>query len=110
MNNEGKRQICVCFNRAIRRIFGYRDNESVKDIMLGFKLFAIDLMLVKSNLCFINKALQSYRRVLSKCGEWCRYKKEYVDILMRYNVDFRLFKSNIVYQLWSHFPVNVSWV
>ena len=110
LNNEGKRQISVCFNRAIKKIFGYRDYESVKDILFGFKLLPIDLILVKSNLCLIGKALQSNRRVLSKCAEWCKCKKECADILMRYNVDFRLFKSNIVYQLWSHFTVNVNWV
>ena len=75
LNNEGERQISVCFNRAIRRIFDYGDYESVKDILFGFKLFPIDLMLVKSNLCLIDKALQSNRRVLSKYAEWCRCKK-----------------------------------
>ena len=52
-------------------------------------------MLDKSNLCLIGKALQSNRRVLSKCAEWRRCKKKCVDILLRYNVDFRLFKNNI---------------
>ena len=47
LNNEGKRQISVCFNRAMRKIFGYRDYESVKDILFGFKLFSIDLINVR---------------------------------------------------------------
>ena len=41
LNNEGKRQISVRFNWIITRIFDYRDYESVKDILFGFKLFLL---------------------------------------------------------------------
>ena len=34
INNECKWLVNVCFNRAIRRVFKYKDNESVRDIMV----------------------------------------------------------------------------
>ena len=33
----------VCFNRAVRYIFGYHDFESVKHILFGFHVLPIDL-------------------------------------------------------------------
>ena len=39
MNAEEYRKVCVCFNRAIRRVFGYKDFESVRGILLGFSIF-----------------------------------------------------------------------
>ena len=36
LNNECKMQFNVCFNRVIKRVFKYKDYESVKNIMIGF--------------------------------------------------------------------------
>ena len=38
INNEYKRQVNVCFNRAIRRVFKYKDCETVRNLMFGFKI------------------------------------------------------------------------
>ena len=43
INVDCKRRIFVCFNRSIKRIFGYNDFESVKDILFGFDILSIDI-------------------------------------------------------------------
>ena len=42
---EDKRRLGVTFNRAIRRLFEYNYYESIKDILFGFKMLPINLLI-----------------------------------------------------------------
>jgi len=109
MSFESKRRVSVCYNRAIRRVFRYKDYESVKHIMFGFNMLPMDLYLVKANLCLIGNALRSNRLLLKKCAEWFRNSEECIKTLLKYDIDYRLVKSNIVGKIWSHFTELVNW-
>ena len=53
-----KIRISLCLNRSIRRIFGYYDFESVKDIFC-FCILPIDMYIVKAHLLLVSAALRS---------------------------------------------------
>ena len=47
---EDKRRLGVTFNKAIRRLFAYNGYESIKDILFGFKMLPINLLIDRSQL------------------------------------------------------------
>ena len=102
MSFESKLRASVCY-RTIRRVFRYKDYESVKHIMFEFKIFLTDLYLVKANLCPTGNALRSNRLLLKKCAEWFRDSDKYIKTSLKYNIDYRLVISNIVCQIWVSF-------
>ena len=65
---EDKRRLGVTFNRAIRRLFGYNDYESFKDILLGFKMLPINLLINRAQLLLCGACLQSDRILLNMCA------------------------------------------
>ena len=69
INIESKRRIAACFNRSIRRIFGYYDFEYVNDIHFGFGILLINIYIVKVCQHFVSIALRSNRALLKKYPE-----------------------------------------
>jgi hypothetical protein len=109
VNREMKRKIGVTFNRAVRRIFGYHDYESVKHILFGFSILPIDLVIVKAQFMLMGACLRSDREVLKVCDEWQRNRQRYLDMMMEYGVDFDLSGVGIIRALWSVFDGRVGW-
>ena len=65
VSKKVERRMGLRFNRAIRRIFGNHDLESVKHILFGFHVLTIDLCITRAVLLFIGRALRSNIDVLS---------------------------------------------
>ena len=64
---EDKSRFGVTFNRAIRRLFGYNDYESIKDILFGFKMLPINLLIDRAQLLLCGACLQSEKILLKMC-------------------------------------------
>ena len=82
----------VCFNRAIRRVFKYKDYESIRDIMFGCKILPMDLYLIKVKLCFIGNAFRSNKVLLNRCAILCRSFDEYINIFQMNGSECNLLK------------------
>ena len=86
-----------------------RDYESVKDVLFSFGVLPTYLYIIKTKLCVIGNALRSQWKVVVKCAMWQRNKEDVINLLLQYNVDYVLSKSDIVKQLWLEFKCIVSW-
>ena len=84
LNAECKRQINVCLNRAIRKVFRYRNYDSVKDILFGFGMLPMYLYIIKTKLCMIGNALTSQRRFVTKCAMWQHDKEYEINLLLQF--------------------------
>ena len=109
MSVEAKRKLGVCFNRAIRRIFGYHDYESVKDILFGFCVLPADLQMVRAELLLCGAGLRSERGVMKMCACWQRDREKLMRVLLLHNVEYDLNKRNINMALWNKFGERVDW-
>ena len=56
---EDKRRLGVTLNRAIRRLLGYNDYESIKDILFGFKCCLSICLLTELNCCCAVRACRA---------------------------------------------------
>ena len=93
----------------MRKVFGYRDYESVKDILFGFGELPMNLYIIKTKLCMISNTLRSQRRAVVKCAMWQGDKENVINSLLQYNINYVLSKSDIVKQLWLEFKFIVNW-
>ena len=67
VSKEVERMMGVCFNRTVRRVFGYHDFESVKHILFGSHVLPIDRCITRLVLLLIGSTLRSKRKLLSVC-------------------------------------------
>ena len=103
MNVEEERKVCVCFNRAVRRVFGYKDYESVREILFGFSIIAADLFIKRVKLLLNSVCIRSDRLVLKRCAEWQRDRACNLTLIMKYGLDYKLSKCIIYDKLWEQF-------
>ena len=97
----------VLINLKGSRVFKYKDYESVRDVMFGFKIFPIDLYLIKAKLCFIGNASRSNRVLLNRSAIWCRFS-EYANKFKMYGFDYNLLKTDIMGKLWLRFEKSMA--
>ena len=106
-NYETKRRIGVCFNDCIRKIFGYNRFESVRQILYGFNMLSMDLFIVKVRMLLICSAINSDRLLVKKCGDYSRDKGEFLQWLLDYNVEYSLFKQDVLKAFQLYIKLNV---
>ena len=106
-NYETKRRIGVCFNDCIRKIFGYNRFESVRQILYGFNMLPLDLCIVRARMLLIGSAINSDRRLVKKCGEHSRDKGKFLQYLFDYNVEYHLFKQDVLKTFQLYIKLNV---
>lgn len=98
-NNDTIRRVGVCFNDAIRRVFGYRRYESVRTILFEFGMLPMDLYVAKARLLMVSNAMRSNRELVRVCAEYVVNSCEFYSSLVKFNVNV-LTKSDIDYAVW----------
>ena len=98
-NNETIRRVGVCFNDAIRRIFGYRRYESVRNIVFEFGMLPVDLYVAKSRLLMVSNAMISERELVRVCADYVVNSYEFYMSLTKFGVNV-LTKHEIDYAVW----------
>ena len=110
MNVEEIRRVGVCLNRSVRKIFNYRDFESVKDVMYGFYILPADLAIIRANMLLIGACLKSNRKAVVACAEWQREREIFVQRLVDFGVNYRLDRASVNDRVWHKFSAIVEWV
>ena len=96
----------VCFKMCFGRIFNYRKYESVRKVLLCFKVLSFDLFVLRARK---SKALKSNRSVVRKCAEIWRDEESFLHLLNMYNIDYNLDKVKVHQALWKHFEETVQY-
>ncbi len=73
----------VCFNKVVRRIFGYYDFESVMHLLFSFHVLPIDLFITRAALLLFGSVLRSNRDVLIVCTRWQHDREKCVGVRSR---------------------------
>jgi hypothetical protein len=109
-SKELLRRISVSFNNAIRKVFGYRKFESVKDILRGFNILPMDFHVLYSKLILLNVCMTSNRRIVSVCSEYIAYQDDVVMKCNELDVTLGLSKKWDIYEaIWNSFVSIVGW-
>ena len=103
MNAEEYRKVCVCFNRAIRRVFGYKDFESVRGILLGFSIISADLFIKRVKSLLYSSCITSDGLIVKRCVEWQRDRECTLTLISKYELNYNLNRAIIYEQLWAQF-------
>ena len=98
---EELRKCNVCFNTCFRRIFNYCKYESVKQVLLGFRVLSFDLFVLRARLILISNALKSNGDVLRKCAEIGKDNGNFLYLLNIYNIDYNLDKVKVHQEIWK---------
>ena len=106
---EDKRKLGVTFNRAIRRLFGYYDYESIKDILFGFKMLPLNLLIDRAQLLLCGACLQSERILLKMCAMHKRGNDVFMNMLMLYGTEFNLHRKSVISSVWNLFQSTIDW-
>ena len=106
---EDKRRLGVTFNRAIRRLFGYNDYESTKDILFGFKMLPINLLIDRAQLLLRGACLQSERILLKMCAVHKRDNDVFMNMLMLCGAEFNLHRKSDISSVWNLFQSTIDW-
>ena len=102
VNYETKRSVGVCFNDAIRKLFHYNRWESVRNILLGFRMLPMDIYLVQSRLLLIRSAMLSNRKIVKLCGNYVFERDDFVSVLLKFRITNILSKSLIMSDIWNY--------
>ena len=70
-------------------------------------MLPMDLYLVRARMLLIGSAINSDRRLVKKCGEYSRDKGEFLQWLLDYNVEYRLFKQRVLKAFHLYIKLNV---
>ena len=106
---ENKRRLVVTFNRAIKRLFGYNDYESIKDILFGFKMLSINLLIDRAQLLLCGACLRSKRILLKMCAVHKRDNNVFMNMLMLYGAEFNLHRKSVISSMWNLFQSTIDW-
>ena len=91
------------FNITIRRLFGYNDYESIKNILFGFKLLPINLLIDRAQLLLCGACLQSEKILLKLCAMHKRDSDVFMNILMLYGTEYSLHRKSVISSVWNLF-------
>ena len=105
---EDKRRLGVTFNKAIRRLFGYNDYESIEDILFGFKMLPINLLIDRAQLLLCGACLQSERILLKMCAMHKRDNDVFMNMLMLYGAEFNLHRKSVISSVWNLFQSTID--
>jgi len=78
------RMLCVCFNNAFRKIFGYKLHESVKCLLYFFGMLPLDMYFVYKKFCFVNDCTRACKAIVMKCGQWSYKSNECRGFINKY--------------------------
>ena len=106
---EDKRRLGVTFNRAIRRLFGYNDYESIKDILFVFKMLPINLLIDRAQFWLCGARLQSESILLKMCAMHKRNNDVFMNIFMLYGAEFNLHRKSVISSVWNLFQSTIDW-
>ena len=106
---DDKRKLGVTFNRAIRRLFGYYDYESIKDILFGFKMLPLNLLIDRAQFLLCGACLQSERILLKMCAMHKRGNDVFMNMLMLYGAEFNLHRKSVISSVWNLFQSTIDW-
>ena len=111
VKNEVIRKTGVTFNTAFRKIFNYKQYESVRDILFGFGLLPFDIYIKRARLLLLNAALLSNRSVVRMCAEWCVNENKTVEYMHDMNIDSfcGMAKLKIIETCWVVFKSTRVW-
>ena len=59
-------------------------------------MLLMDLYIVRARMLLISSAINSHRHLVKKCGEYSRDKGEFIQWLLNYNVEYSLFKQDVL--------------
>ena len=93
---ETRRRTGVYFNDRIRKIFGYFRYESVRQVLYEFGMLPMDLYIVRSRLLLLGSSLQSNRQLVRKCAEFVRDHDQFLQLVIKYNVDYDVSKRGVM--------------
>ena len=100
---DDKRRLGVTFNRAIRRLFGCNDYESIKDILFGFKMLPINLLIDRAQLLLCSTCSQSERILLKMCAMYRKDSDVFMNMLMLYGAEYSLHRKSVILSVWNLF-------
>jgi hypothetical protein len=109
MNKEEIRRVGVCLNRSVRKVFNYRDFESVKDIMYGFCILPADLFIIRASMLLIGACMKSSRKAVVACAEWQRDREIVMRKIVDFGVNYRLDRASVNDRVWNSFSARVEW-
>jgi hypothetical protein len=110
MNVEEERKICVCFNRGVRKVFGFKDYESVREILFGFSIVSADLFLKRIKLLLYSSCIRSDKLVVKRYAKWQRDKEHTMSLLLKFGINYDLNKFVIYEKVWDQFIKTLDWV
>ena len=70
-------------------------------------MLPMDLYIVRARMLVIGSAINSDRRLVKKCGEYSRDKGEFLQWLLDYNVEYHLFKRDVLKAFQYYIKPNV---
>ena len=106
---EDKFRLGVTFNRAIRRLFGYNDYEFTRDILFGFKMLPINLLIDRAQLLLCGACLQSERILLKMCAVHKWDNDVFLNMLMLYGAELNLHRKSVISSAWNLFQSTIDW-
>jgi hypothetical protein len=91
-----KQRIGVVWNDCVRKVFGYRRCESIRNVLYGFGMLPMDLFIIRARFLLISSAIRSDRKLVKCCAEYVRNKVNFLNLMLEYGVEYNLSKHNIM--------------
>ena len=92
---ESLRKCIVSFNMAIRKVLGFIEYESVRQLRFDFGVISFDLIVLKAKLRLTGIAEKSERPVIRRCAELTINDELFHTIINDYCMEYDMNKQSV---------------